>query len=439
MVRRKREALRQEVASKAASAEQSEFPKFNRVWFIGAGFTVAVGYPLGRDLVADLIAYLQGDMGRLLTAAPQSVRERFSITLSNRRYADATERILKNIECFSRQYLARSLAELKTADVAEFFSVAHALAEQEVLSSTRPTSLQAGSQAGAVPLRQLYHDLAAVTRTFFVDTCNAVGDWPPDFKSVLKGIQPSDDAIVNFNWDEEVDFFLTMNRDDDDHTYDVAYTAHSWEEDRFLVLKPHGSIGWYDLAQGIGNEDMYFIADHKDRRIDRFDKRLVSYGEFDLPKDIGRRGVFAVECPPVITPPTFAKRFPYREQALIWRDIIEVCGRADEFIFLGYSVPPDDYLTRAAIRSAIAGRSGDARRKDLKPLNCLVVTKLDEDDQPATNGVIDQFQKVFGDDFGKANLLPWTIGDRAYAKSLFREIRKRLPVATIGQAPASTP
>src|SRR5439155_22066705 len=117
---------------------------------------------------------------------------------------------------------------------------------------------------------------------------------------------------------------------------------------RFLILRPHGSIGWYDLNQGLANHQSYLIA-QEDSSIQRFEKRIVAYPQIELPKDIlNRRKPFILDCPPIITPPTFAKRFQYAEQLRIWQDVLEVCSNAKTFIFLGYSLPQDDYLTRAA-------------------------------------------------------------------------------------------
>jgi hypothetical protein len=288
------------------------------------------------------------------------------------------------------------------------------------------------AESAAFQLSYLYHDVAAITRSLFVDICRAVRSWPADFRSVLKGLVPGDDAIVNFNWDEEVDFFLTMKRDTRVTQYEVAYTANSWKKNHFLILKPRGSIGWYDVAQGIDNDKTYFIADHSDDRIPRFEKRLVSYDEFELPQDIedgpgDGQGEFVFSCPPVITPPTFGKQFPYREQTLIWQDVIDVCRHADEFVFLGYSVPPDDFLTRAAIRCAIS----EPKNEDRKTKRCLVVTKLARDDKKAQAAVITNFRTVFGNSFEKKNLLRRTIGDTRAKSDLFDTIIRRLDGATV--------
>ena len=104
----------------------------------------------------------------------------------------------------------------------------------------------------------------------------------------------------------------------------MSYTLGSWyKSNEVLVFKPHGSIGWYDVKQGIGNKDAYFIAGN-DKRIARFNKRILAFFENELPKDIdGKTEHSPMTCPPVITAPSFSKRFEYAEQHLIWQDVFK--------------------------------------------------------------------------------------------------------------------
>ena len=104
-------------------------------------------------------------------------------------------------------------------------------------------------------------------------------------------------AVVNFNWDEEVDVALCRGR-----RVGVSYTFEAWfhKQETILNLKPHGSTGWYDVKQGIGNPDQYFIAD-EDHRIPRPQKRIVAFDELGLPCDIDKKLHGALECPPVLT------------------------------------------------------------------------------------------------------------------------------------------
>jgi hypothetical protein len=123
------------------------------------------------------------------------------------------------------------------------------------------------------------------------------------------------------------------------------------------------------VRQGIGNKDAYFIAG-SDNRIGRSQRRVLAYDENELPVDIdGETAHGPLSCPPLITAPTFDKRFEYVEQHRIWRDAIEICEAAREFVFLGYQLSKDDSLTRAAMRSAIQART------QKEPVRWLVVDR----------------------------------------------------------------
>jgi hypothetical protein len=124
-----------------------------------------------------------------------------------------------------------------------------------------------------------------------------------------------------------------------------------------------------------------------------------------------------MECRPVIMAPTFSKRFKYEEQRWIWGDVLEVCRHATQFVFLGYGLQQDDYLTRAAIRSALM----DA---DPKRLRCLVVG-CSFDDASFAN-----FRGVFGSALSQdRNFLQWTFGEGG---DLASRLEKALARATVG-------
>jgi hypothetical protein len=225
----------------------------------------------------------------------------------------------------------------------------------------------------------------------------------------VKGLRSEKDAIVNFNWDEEVEFALYERS----QKHEAANTLGSWRPGNFLVLRPHGSIGWYDLAQGIGNGDVYFISEG-DERISRAERRLVAFEGNELPREIdGKREHGPLDCPPVMSAPTFAKKFGFVEQRHIWQDVLDISRRAREFIFLGYSLPKDDLLTRAALRAAL--KESRKERGWHESLRCLIV------DKSFDSAKEENFRSVFGNSLSKGrNALEWTFGsdDRKLANRI---------------------
>jgi hypothetical protein len=165
----------------------------------------------------------------------------------------------------------------------------------------------------------------------------------------------------------------------------------------------------------LNNDGLSLIAEEDDR-IPRAKKRIVSFVDIDLPHDLIDGQERVLDIPPVIMPPTFAKRFEYEEQLQVWKDVLEVCREAAEFVFLGYSLPPDDYLTRAAIRSA-------RRARTPREIRCLIVN-LDFDAVSRT------FRSVFTKELSaEKNHLEWTFG--CDKPELAEMIEKKLKAATI--------
>src|SRR5207237_6956967 len=139
-------------------------------------------------------------------------------------------------------------------DLAEFFTLAHTLEQSPALfephtSSALVKGIHLGSDAPSEST--LFQDLAAVVRTFFCDI-GILYEPPADMDGVLGRVKSNRDVIINFNWDEEVDVALCRGS-----RPGVTYTYDAWRSRprTILSLKPHGSIGWYDVKQGIGNTD----------------------------------------------------------------------------------------------------------------------------------------------------------------------------------------
>lgn len=386
-------------------------PKFNRVYFIGAGLSAGMRYPIGQTLMSRLVSYLRGD--------PEAMDDGGTLTNSvhdsDGGPAHAAE-ILRVMERVLKRYFATPLSSIDRVDVTEFFTLAQSLSERSwLVDSTTAARRRASSNTGTPSETTLFADLAAVTRSYFLDL--SPEEYPDDIYNILDLVRPDQDAVINFNWDEEVDIFFSSAPDEN-----VSYTLCAWQNaadsNETLILKPHGSIGWYDLQRGIGNEEAYLIA-MRDERIARQDKRIVAYAATEMPVDMETDESYSpLACPPVLTPPTFAKRFDYVEQQRIWRDVLEVCGNAKEFVFLGYSLPKDDFLTRAAIRAAIA------LRRNRERIRCLVVDRTFEDTKRLN------FLSVFDGLSPDRNHLRWSFGSDG--STIAEELTQKLSRAFVG-------
>jgi hypothetical protein len=144
-------------------------------------------------------------------------------------------------------------------------------------------------------------------------------------------LQPGD-AVVSFNWDLLVEEAL-------DHL------GKDWEyslrEDAISILKPHGSLDWFD------SNDVATIKKDLLFPLNRKYKRILVFRRFRAPQ--------ISPVVPVILPPVINKKIDYKELQSIWRDAWRALRYATEIYILGYSLPPEDLHARFAIRSAIRG------------------------------------------------------------------------------------
>jgi hypothetical protein len=379
------------MAPHAASSGSARDRAPRRVYFIGAGFSAPLNYPLGNGLVRQLISYLEGSppaatskLAFRSSLGDEKLARRLKTDLGadGRRLARACRRILE-------VYCGSSADDIESVGVTEFFTIAQMIAESPKLFARAQAHV-----AGELPNEHVHGCVAAATRSYFHDLCVAQ-EMTLDVRTFSGSLDPERDVVVCFNWDEELDVGI-----DNAAGLDIAYTYDSWNgQDEILLLKPHGSIGWYDVARRISNKGCYHIAEG-DPRIARFDRRIVGYVGIELPRDFRNRPISPLECPPVVMAPTFAKRVEYAEQAFIWQDVVTACTTATEIVFLGYSLPADDYLTRAALRAALNGGG----RKEVR---CLVV-----DRDVTAPGMRRRFTEALGGSLGDdRHYMPWSFGD----------------------------
>ncbi len=140
------------------------------------------------------------------------------------------------------------------------------------------------------------------------------------------------DVVITFNWDllvEEALYDLNKN-------WDYFHCDNS-----ISILKPHGSLDWFDSEDVPIKQDLLFPLNEKF-------KRILVFKRFRAPR-------ITTPAVPVILPPVVNKKFVYRELQAIWRDAWLALRHAAEIYIIGYSLPPEDLHARITIRSAIRG------------------------------------------------------------------------------------
>ena len=108
-------------------------PSFERIYFLGAGFSAGAHYPVGGKLTSELVQYLQGKPLRIkkeLREFANSAR----ITAAGRSFCEET---LKGISMVLQDYFLSTLDNAGDVDVTEFFSISHALSKNLFLYGSR--------------------------------------------------------------------------------------------------------------------------------------------------------------------------------------------------------------------------------------------------------------------------------------------------------------
>lgn len=168
------------------------------------------------------------------------------------------------------------------------------------------------------------------------------------------------DTLITFNWD------LTLERALEDYPDDPGfqYRYSRKRRDELVLLKPHGSIDWFErkAIRGLKCE----------KQVENHDDELCYYPNFDLGNSPELRDI-----PPVIVPPLSSKTFKYRFLHKIWGDVLRAVSDATELHVLGYSLPKEDQFAKFVLRRAIRNNmaaSDKSRKKALK----LILLNPDE-------------------------------------------------------------
>jgi len=160
------------------------------------------------------------------------------------------------------------------------------------------------------------------------------------------------DTIITFNWD------LTLERALEDYPGDPGFQYRYSREkpDELVLLKPHGSIDWFERRKVEGTKCAKDVEHH--------DKKLCYYPKFDLGKYRELQ-----EVAPVIVPPVFSKDFKYDFLHKVWGDVLRSISDATEVHILGYSLPKEDQFAKFVFRRAIRNNlsaAGDKKKKNPK-------------------------------------------------------------------------
>jgi hypothetical protein len=165
------------------------------------------------------------------------------------------------------------------------------------------------------------------------------------------------DTIITFNWD------LTFERALEGYPGDPGFLytySREREEKAFSLLKPHGSIDWFErkAIRRLVSES----------QVGNLDDTLCYYPRFDRAENPQ-----LAKIPPVIVPPIATKEFEFDFLKRTWRFIYRAVSDATELHIIGYSLPREDQFARLVFRRAIRNNILNAQKRGQQPVRVTVI------------------------------------------------------------------
>jgi len=182
----------------------------------------------------------------------------------------------------------------------------------------------------------------------------------------VKKMQREKAAIVSFNWDLILDQLL-FSGDLDSRSYGLSKKLGKEP----LLLKPHGSLNWYEGTQ------LEYVTDLK--RIEIFHRKNKDQCVHAFLPPRGVKSKSGKRYTPLIIPPTYFKNFKPSIFKRLWQNCTEVLSTPKRLVFLGYSLPASDlhaqFIFRCGFHNQLHGRirDADSRHDATGPAEVVIV------------------------------------------------------------------
>lgn len=281
------------------------------VYVVGAGFSAGLGYPLTKSLLIDVWSRLDKDSRAQLRKIIEFHHPAFTVTRKTT-FPDIEQlltEIAVNLELFEASRPAEGTFTKKQLEGVR----------EELLSSI------------AGWFHEIYEGASET----------------PWLSTIVDRMRRENAAIVSFNWDLVLDQQLFEN--------DLGPASYGLSNDLgsdAVLLKPHGSLNWYEATQikKVAQRKRIEIFPHKDpkQRIEAF------LHPREIKSKVGNRYT------PLIVPPTYLKDFNRPVFRRLWNRCTDVLSTAKKLMFLGYSLPAADlhaqYIFRCGFHNQFEGR-----------------------------------------------------------------------------------
>lgn len=306
------------------------------VYVIGAGFSAGLGYPLTSDLLVRLWERIDNDL------------------------KDRLERVIR--------FHHPGFDPIRFTS---FPNVEQLLSEMQVNEQLFNASRQYEGKFTKPQLQNLQTDLLLEIAGWFHEISDSVTPKTPKagwLRQFRDRVIEENAAIISFNWDLILDELLF-----DDEIEDVSYGFAKSKSASPLLLKPHGSLNWFEKELG-----SHIKAP---KRTEIFDpngsETVYAFREFRGP--ISKKGRVYT---PLIVPPVYLKNFERPVFKALWRNCVTALSAARKVVFLGYSMPLADlhaqFIMRCGFHNQLEGEPAKAKRRT-KPVGAAEVVIVNPD------------------------------------------------------------
>jgi hypothetical protein len=285
------------------------------VYVIGAGFSAGLGFPLISNLLQELWPRLDPVLANDIAAVARFHHPDFHPLRPDS---------FPNIEQF--------LSEMQ--------------ANEQLFDSSRPAT---GGFTSAILAERRQGLLLELAGWFHEIQAKALKKPPVWLKNIVKSMEDENAQIISFNWDLILDQ-LIFGDGLNEESYGLVDSIR-WDQPR--LLKPHGSLNWYEHSTGRHLHDAKCftlpgtsadpVRAFKPFRAPRSDKRTYM---------------------PLIVPPVFNKDFQGALFQTLWQEAVLVLSHASEVRFLGYSLPVADFHARFILRCGFHNQENGALLED---------------------------------------------------------------------------
>lgn len=281
------------------------------VYFIGAGFSAGLGYPLTKTLLIDTWEKLPDESRDQITRIIEFHHPSFNAV--RRTTFPDIEQLLTEMAVNDDLFDASRPVEGRFT--------------KEQLRDSRETLL--------FTIASWFHELyKSAKKTVWLS-------------GVVTKLRHEKAAIVSFNWDLVLDQLL-FKGEVDSNRYGLSKTF----ADGPVLLKPHGSLNWYEGTQ------LEYVKDLK--HIEIFHNKNPNKCVHAFLRPRGVKSKTGKRYTPFIIPPTYLKDFTRPISKRLWQNCTDVLSTPRRLVFLGYSLPAADlhaqFIFRCGFHNQIEGR-----------------------------------------------------------------------------------